>query len=211
MTRVLLALMGAAIAGCGGPAKPPQPPPTQAPPPLPPARAIPLVPELQLSEAGVAGVNGDTRATLVELRKKLAPDGYRVRPDNHGTTLVFDVLRGAGKDADQLFYVVPNDDGRLFNVHVTSTKIASALHGWKVGGSLSDLSAMSCECWGEKGDEVATCFHPGEHVAVVYERACADMHFEEARNRKTLEGATVSRLVWQPEPWKVDAPPPAGD
>ncbi len=194
MTRRLV-LSCALIAGCGGSPVPPPKPPPVAPPPVAP---VVKVPELAVAETGLAGLDGSSRVTLVDLRKQLAPAGFQVKPDNNGGALVYDVYRGD----DQLFYVVPNDDNSLFNVHVTSAAIGSP-NGWHVGGSLTDLANMSCECWGTAGDEVATCFHPGEHVAVVYERACSGMQLNDDRNRKVLVGATISRLVWQPKVWAV--------
>jgi len=201
MHRLVLAC--ALIAGCGGGTT--TAPPPKVPPPAPPV-AVDAAPALTVAETGLAGLDGGARATLVALRAKLASAGYSVKVDNGGGSTVFDVYRGA----DKLFYVVANDDGTLFNVHVVSTQIPSSTHGWRVGGSLSDLSGINCECWGSTGNEVATCYKEGEHVAVVYDRACTGLDLNEERNRKVLQGATISRLVWQPKPWaKPPATPPA--
>jgi len=132
-----------------------------------------------------------THATQVALEAVLG-GRYRVeRIDNHG----FELHVFLGKEL--LFYVIPNDDGTLFNVHVVSSKIAITEHPqWVIGSPFTDEAPLtSCECWGRH----PVCFHTGDHVAVAFEVDCDRLGTPEERH--VLHGVPIQRAVWNPKPF----------
>ena len=96
-----------------------------------------------------------------------------------------------------LFYVIPNDDGSLFNVHCTSNKVAISDHPeWIIGSPLTNEQPIdTCECWGSH----PMCFHAGEHVAVGFRVSCDNL--DTPAKRKSLLGVPIQRAVWNPRPF----------
>jgi hypothetical protein len=96
-----------------------------------------------------------------------------------------------------LFYVIPNDDGSLFNVHCTSNKVAISEHPeWIIGAPLtSALPIDTCECWGAH----PMCFKTGDHVAIGFVVPCDNL--DTPQQRKALVGVPIQRAVWNPRPF----------
>lgn len=136
-----------------------------------------------------------TPANLSDLRALFGTAGYTVDPVNN-SGIEFHVSLGK----ELLFYVIPNDDGSLFNVHVVSGKVEISQHPqWKVGQAFTGDGILThCECWGEH----PVCFKKGEHVAVAFERACDGL--DDARMRRVLSGVRIQRAVWSPQPFGYD-------
>lgn len=152
--------------------------------PLPPAPP----PLLTMSATGFGPLQATSSATLVALRAAFA--GYQVHPV-HRDGLEYQVF-----ERDQrLFTVVPAGDGSIFNIHVTSPKVAVAEHdSWKVGAKLVDWRALTaCACWGGK----PVCYRAGEHVALGFDRSCRGL----ARSLRGLEGLAIERTIWRPRPF----------
>lgn len=145
-----------------------------------------------ITAESVGPITGKTPANLSALRELFSTTGYEVRPvNNHGVEYhVF--LRD-----ELLLYVIPNDDGSLFNVHVVSGKVEIEQHPqWKIGAPFAgDDLLTTCECWGAH----PVCFRAGENVAVAFKRACDGL--EDERMRKVLTGVSVQRAVWSPTPY----------
>ncbi|MDB4961020.1 MAG: hypothetical protein JWP01_1019 [Myxococcales bacterium] len=157
-----------------------------------------------IRDGSLGPITKDTPANLTALRDLLGKDGYAVRPvHRNGVELhVFD-------DDEPLFYVIPNEDGTLFNVHAVSGKVEITQHPqWKIGSAFAgDDILTSCECWGSH----PVCFKQGDHVAVAFERSCDGLSDE--RMRKVLTGVRLQRAVWSPTPFGFDgdeAPDPCG-
>ncbi len=166
------------LAGCWRGAAPDPAPYVPPPPPS----------ELAISQVHFGPIDAQSAATLTALRG-LFPR-YIVKAINDGT-LEYDVFDGD----ERLLFVVPTDDGHVFNVHATSARIGSD-HGWRVGKRFRGASRLSqCECWGEN----PTCWTDGEHVAVNFKRSCDDLSDGEAR--KVLEGMPIQRVIWSPRPF----------
>lgn len=93
-----------------------------------------------------------------------------------------------------LFYVIPNDDGSLFNVHCTSSRVAIAEHpDWIIGSPLTNEKPIdTCECWGSH----PMCFKTGEHVAVGFRVSCDNL--DTPAKRRSLLGVPIQRAVWNP-------------
>jgi hypothetical protein len=189
MWNLPLVALAMVVLGCGGGTPPPTKPIsniTQA------AKSSAL---LTINVDSLGPINGKTPATLTALRDLLGKDGLEVKPvQNSG--MEFHVFL---KD-ELLFYVIPNDDGTLFNVHVVSGKVEIAQHPqWKIGAAFAgDEILTECECWGEH----PVCFKKGDHVAVAFKRACDGL--DDARMRKVLAGVNVQRAVWSPQPFGYD-------
>lgn len=148
---------------------------------------------LLITPTGVGAIDARTRATLPMLQKRLA--GFEVR-EVHGDTLEYDVFA----KGERLFYVIPNDDGTIFNVHAVSGKVAVSTHAWRVGEPFhgtNDLTA--CECWGAN----PTCYVAGEHVAVNFDVPCVDV-VSDVHGRRTLEGTKVQRVIWSPHAFGLE-------
>ena len=148
-----------------------------------------------ITQASFGPIGTKSPATLDGLRKLFV--GYDVKAVNDGS-LEFDVFQGN----ERLLFVVPNEDGTVFNVHATSNKIALADRGWRVGETFQGASAIdTCECWGEN----PTCFKKGEHIAVNFKRACTGLTEGDARALKVLDGIAVERVIWSPSAFGGDA------
>lgn len=140
-------------------------------------------------------LTGKTPANLTALRDLLGKDGYEVKPVNRSGIEYHVFLKD-----ELLFYVIPNDDGSLFNVHVVSGKVDIAQHPqWKIAAPfVGDDVLTHCECWGAH----PVCFKKGDHVAVAFKRACDGL--DDERMRKVLVGVTLQRAVWSPTPFGFD-------
>ncbi|MBA3456938.1 MAG: hypothetical protein H0T42_27865 [Deltaproteobacteria bacterium] len=150
-------------------------------------------------------ITGKTPANLTALRALLGRDGYEVKPVNNSGVEYHVFLKD-----ELLFYVIPNDDGTLFNVHVVSGKVEIAQHPqWKIAAPfVGDDVLTHCECWGAH----PVCFKKGDHVAVAFKRACDGL--DDERMRKVLTGVTLQRAIWSPTPFGFDdesgTPDPCG-
>jgi hypothetical protein len=152
---------------------------------------------LTISEDGVGPLRAESRATLSALRRAFA--GYDVRPMND-STLSYSVYLGDEK----LVWVIPNDDGSLFNVHATSPLVETTGHDWRVGHSFQGSSSLTdCECWGDN----PTCYRRGGHVAVNFKRDCDGLVGSDAYSLRTLEGVMIQRVIWSPRPFHGEASP----
>lgn len=133
-------------------------------------------------------ITGATPATTEALQALLGSRYIVTTVDNHGEEL--NVFLGD----ERLFYVIPNDDGTLFNVHVVSPKVAIGEYPeWVIGSPFHNTEPLtSCECWGSH----PVCYHRGDHVAVAFQVACGGL--ETPAQRKALEGVVIQRAVWSP-------------
>ena len=161
------------LAGCGGHA-----------PAAPLAPAAPD-PAARITAAAIGPLTGATPATLVGLRAQLA--GMEVVPVNRGEGLEYEVRQGK----DVLFYVIPDENAKILNVHVTSPKYTVVDHNWSIGVQLAAGDAQVCECWGDK----PVCFKKGDHVAAAFDRACGE--YEENLRQKVSKDP-IARVVWSP-------------
>lgn len=167
-----------------------------APPPTPVEKPAPPPPSIfTIADSGVGPVGANTRANLTAVRRLVGPQGYTVRPINDGGVElhVYD-----GKE--HLFYVIPNDDGSLFNVHVVSASIPITQHPeWVVGQPFSHSEILTyCECWGPH----PVCWKHGDHVALGFKRDCDGL--DSATGREALVGTPIQRAVWSPKPFGED-------
>jgi hypothetical protein len=153
-------------------------------------------PTIALTETALGPLTPTTKASLLVLRGVLV--GYTVIPVNVGNDPEFPSLEYQVFDADnQMFAIVPDDEGQILNVHVLTPKVTMAGRPWRVGAPFAG-AVTDCDCWGGK----TVCFKKGEHVAVTFDRrwrAAID-----ARGRRTLEGIAIKRLVWSPRPFGGD-------
>ena len=140
-----------------------------------------------ISPARFGPIDARVPATLTALRGVFP--GYDVKPVNDGS-LEYDVF----DHGERLLFVVPNDDGSVFNVQATSGKIGVADRAWRVGQPLENTSAVTtCECWGPN----PTCYAKGEHVAVNFKLACAGV-IGNAHWIRKLAGVPIQRVIWSP-------------
>lgn len=147
---------------------------------------------LTITETAIGPIDARTQATLVPLRRAFA--GYDVRPVNEDDTLEYHVYKGD----ELLLYVVPDDDGSVFNVHATSPKIAVADRDWRVGTPFQGAATLTtCECWGDN----PTCWKTGDHVAVNFARSCENLTSGDRRVLRVLDGVAVQRVIWSPKPF----------
>lgn len=179
-----LACALALLAACWTGAPPSEP---SAAPPAPKARSGKLV----VTDTGVGPIGGTFKLSPSAIRQALR--GYRLELERHDEDTVLFNIHDA---VELLFYIVPYTDCRPFGIHVVSSRVDVAAHGWRVGVRLPNAGAITaCECW---GGETRTCYRTGERVAVVFDQTCED---DSKDNLETLAGATIKRVVWQPEPW----------
>jgi hypothetical protein len=147
-----------------------------------------------ITEAAFGPIGPTAPATLDALRQMFPR--YEVKPVNDGS-LEYDVF----DKGERLLFVVPNDDGTVFNVHATSRKVAVANRSWRVGESFQGASSLTaCECWGEN----PTCYRAGEHIAVNFKRSCEGLTFSGRRALQVLDGVEVARVIWSPTPFGGD-------
>jgi hypothetical protein len=155
-------------------------------------------------EPGALGpITETTRATEADIQAAVG-SRYTVKTiDDHGNEV--HVFLGE----ELLFYVIPNDDESLFNVHCTSPKIAITEHPeWIIGSPFQNSGALTaCECWGSH----PMCFRAGDHVAVGFKISCDNL--DSPAGRKKLEGVPIQRAVWNPQPFGgpsrgTSSPPP---
>jgi len=175
------------LTGCWSGAPPAEPAPAKPPP----ERGRPRI---VVSEAGVGPIDAQFVVSPAAVRK--AFPGYRLELEQHDEyTVLFNI-----HDPDEMvFYIVPYHDCRPFGIHIVSDQVDVVSHGWRVGRQLgSYLPIDTCECW---GDDTRTCYRKGEHVAAVFEGECLDSNKDDFT---TLAGATITRVVWQPEAWGGD-------
>lgn len=187
---ILLCVLGA----CGAPPTAPveKPAPAPAPPSI-----------FKIADDGVGPIDANTRANLTALRRLVGPQGYTVRPINDGGVElhVYD-----GKE--HLLYVIPNDDGSLFNVHVVSGSVPITQHPeWIVGKPFSHSEILTyCECWGTH----PVCWKEGDHVALGFRRTKDDSDerdcdgLDSASGRESLVGHPIQRAVWSAKAFGED-------
>jgi hypothetical protein len=155
---------------------------------------------LTISRTHFGPLGRDTPALLVPLRRALL--GYEVRPV-HDNGLEYDIFQGG----ERIAYVVIDEDGEsIFNVHAVSSKVRVADREWRVGAKFRSAGQLTdCECWGEN----PTCYKKGDHVAVNFDRACAELASGDPAALLRLDGERVARLIWSPSPF--GAPEVGGD
>ena len=182
------------VAGCWRAADAPTTPPAKA--------AKPGL--VTFTQTAAGPVDARTPATLMPLRRAFA--GFDVKPVNDEDTLEYHVSSGG----ELLLYVVPDDDGTIFNIHATSPRVAVADREWRVGAPFSGAAQLTtCECWGDN----PTCWKRGDHVAVNFARSCENLTGNDRRVLRVLDGVAVQRVIWSPKPFGEtdDAGSAAGD
>ena len=148
----------------------------------------------QIRETSFGPITPRTQATLSALRAAFT--GYEVRASND-SGLSYSVYRGTEK----LAWIIPNDDGTIFNVHATSNKVEIEGRRWRVGSPFKGASHFThCECWGDN----PTCFRKGDHIAVNFERECSHVAEQTTSAFAVLDGAVVQRIIWSPKPFDGD-------
>ena len=150
---------------------------------------------LTISEDSFGPLRADSQATLAALRAAFT--GFDVRPTND-TTLSYSVFL----DNEKLVWIIPNEDGSLFNVHATSARIETRGHDWRVGSAFSGSRYLThCECWGEN----PTCYRQGDHIAVNFKRDCDSVVGTHASaTLRVLDGEVIQRVIWSPKPFSND-------
>ncbi len=174
-----------------------------------PAKPDPKQGLFAITQAACGPIDEHTPGTLAALRHAFV--GFDVKPMNDDGTLEYRVFKGE----ELLLYVVPDDDGSIFNVHAMSGKVVVSGREWRVGAPFQGAAQLTqCECWGQN----PTCWKQGEHVAVNFARECGDLAGGDQRMMRVLDGITVQRIVWSPKPFGVglhqetgDDPPPPPD
>jgi hypothetical protein len=151
---------------------------------------------LTISENRFGPLSAHSSATLAGLRAAFA--GYDVRPTNDSSLSYSVYLNG-----EKLVWVIPNEDGTLFNVHATSPRIETRGRDWRVGSAFHGARYLThCECWGDN----PTCFRQGDHIALNFQRGCDNLVGDEAREGlRSLEGAVIQRVIWSPTPFRDDS------
>ena len=163
----------ALAAGCSGAATQSTTTPT--------APAAPIM----ITANGIGALDAKTPATLIALRTQLA--GYQVTPVNRVEGLEFEVKQ----NGETLFFVIPDEDGKILNVHVTSAKFGVADHAWAIGKTLAPADATECECWGDK----PLCFKKGDKIGASFDAHCEQY---DTGLRQKVANAPIARVVWSP-------------
>lgn len=190
MWRSLALVAAGSIGACGRTAS--APPPTLS-------NEVPVaVGQMGMFELGVAAFGPITPLTPASVADLQRAVGSRVRIeslDRRGNE--FHAYLGA----EHLFYVIPNDDGSIFNIHAVSPKVVILEHrDWIIGAPFYGANLLTtCECWGEH----PMCFVRGDHVAVGFVVPCQNL--ETPIQRRSLQGVPIQRAVWSPRPFGADA------
>lgn len=198
MWRPLVLVAAGSIGACGGTARAPV---------RTLSNEVPVtVGRMALFELGRASFGPITPMTpaTVEAVQRAVGSNVRVEAIDHRGTEIHAYLGD-----EHLFYVIPNDDGSLFNIHAVSPKITIAEHpDWTIGSPFTGADRLTrCECWGDH----PMCFARGDHVAVGFVVSCNGLETPRER-RVALQGVPIQRAVWSPNPFGADvepAPPPA--
>jgi hypothetical protein len=154
---------------------------------------------LALGAGSFGPITPMTPATQDALQRALG-SSVRIEPvDRHGTEL------HGFLGTELLFYVVPNDDETLFNIHAVSPKVSIVEHpDWVIGSPFTGADALTdCECWGEH----PMCFARGDHVAVGFVVECDGLKTP-AERRRRLQGVPIQRAVWNPHAFGGVVDPP---
>lgn len=184
MWRLLVLATAGSLAGCGAAA----PPQGQT---LSNAVSVPVgrMAVFELGRDSFGPITALTPATEDALRRVLGST-YRVAiVERHGAEV------HAYLGTELLFYVIPNEDHSLFNIHAVSPKISILEHpDWVIGSPFTGADALTdCECWGEH----PMCFERGNHVAVGFVVDCDGLKTPEQRQK--LRGVPLQRAVWNPK------------
>jgi hypothetical protein len=163
------------VAGCSGGAQTQQPTTPTAP-----------AQQTMITANGIGTLTAATPATLIALRTQLA--GYEVKPVNRVEGLEFQV----SQNGETLYFVIPDEDGKILNVHVTSPKFPVDNHPWGIGKTLGPADVTSCECWGDK----PLCFKKGEKIGASFDTHCEQ---GEENLRQKIGSAKIARIVWSPQ------------
>jgi len=187
--RIVLALL---VAGCGVSSVAPEPTLSNVD-----ARPAERRGLFELEPGALGPITESTRANQEAIQAAVG-SRYMVKTiDDHGAEL--HVFLGD----ELLFYVIPNDDGSLFNVHCTSPRVAIIEHPeWVIGSAFVHSDVLdTCECWGAH----PMCFRTGDHVAVGFTVPCDNL--DTPAKRHSLEGVAIQRAVWNPHPFGSPSPP----
>src|SRR4051812_29003974 len=189
--RTALAL---AVAGCGASAHTPARTLSNATPATGEHRGL-----FEMEPGSLGPITASTRADQEAVQSAVGSH-YMVKTiDDHGPEL--HVFLGE----ELLFYVIPNDDGSLFNVHCTSPRVTIVEHPeWVIGGPFVHSEILDvCECWGTH----PMCFRRGDHVAIGFSVSCDNL--DTPGKRHALEGVAIQRAVWNPHGYGATTASPA--
>lgn len=142
-------------------------------------------PGTRITASAIGPLTGATPATLVGLRAQLP--GLEVVPVNRVEGLEYEVRQGG----TVLYTVIPDEEARILNVHISSPKFVVTDHAWGIGKELAPGDATTCECWGDK----TVCFKKGDYIAAAFDREC-DEYEEDLRSK--VSKLAVARVVWSP-------------
>ena len=193
MWWVLVVMLAGSLGACGG-AVHPQPKQTLS-------NEVPVpvgrMTVFELGKDSFGPITPMTPATQGALQQAV---GTTVRVESvsrHGAEL------HAFLGTELLFYVIPNDDGSLFNIHAVSPKIAIVEHpDWVIGAPFTGADALTdCECWGEH----PMCFARGDHVALGFVVECGNLKTQ--KERHALQGVPIQRAVWNPRAFGAGVDP----
>ena len=152
-----------------------------------PAPVSPIEPPLfAVTDAAFGPVGAKTPATLAALRRAFA--GYEVVPINH-EALEYRVSKAGVK----LFEIVPDEDGTILNIHVTTPRLV--VGPYRVGAPFAG-GATACECWSDQ----IVCFREGDHVAVALAKICREGTLASGAARKALVDVPIRATIWSPRP-----------
>lgn len=199
----LLCLAGVLACGPGGPQARPAPGLANH------AGSEDFRPLFMVTEAGIGPIRAGVQVTEEALRPLLP--GYDVKAEPGWDLDEMAVY----KNGDRLFHVVPDGDGRVLTVHVTSPRIA-AKAGWRVGTTLDDVRGLgSCQCF----PNGIACYAEGSLVIALVEddHLCEDMLRENEAARQqtirlergdpealaTMRGHRIKELQWFSRSWKT--------
>ncbi len=156
-----------------------------------------------LFDLGVDSLGPIVPTTLAteEALHELLGSRFTVKPVDH-SGVALHVFLGD----ELLFYVIPNENHTLFNIHVVSPKIGIAEHpDWVIKSPFQGSEPLTaCECWGQH----PVCFRAGDHVALAFEIDCGGLGSPQER-RAHLIGVPIQRAVWNPAPFGAPSSSPS--